>query len=98
MLTLDSSQPMPGSSLSGNHQACWAATTRGSIPLKSLARWRTFPRGDSITTQSPSSIPSFFAVSGWISTTGSGWSPLSQGIWRPSEWKSPGILAPVMRM
>ena len=51
MLMLDSSQPWPGSLFSGNHQACWAATIRGSRPRASFARCLTFPLGDSMITQ-----------------------------------------------
>ena len=37
-----------------------------------LARLRTLPSGVSIRTQSPAAIPRAAAVSGWISTWGSG--------------------------
>jgi len=79
MLILEISQPLSGLLISGNHQPCSATITLGSIPVLNFPRSLARPPGDSNQIQSPSWMPYLVAVSGWISTIGSGLISLSHG-------------------
>jgi len=85
---LDSQIPCSDGSaaaLPGNHHPCCALNIAGWTSSVRRALCLILPRNVSIQIQSLSEMPSFRAVSGFMSATGSGWSSMADGICRSSE-------------
>ena len=74
-------------SRSGNHQPWAAMTIQGGTTGVTFAFSFALPCQFSTHTHSPLPMPCARAVSGWISTTGSGSNCRSHGIWRCSGVK-----------